>query len=76
MFYTNAEVDRLLDQGRTETDPVRREDIYFRVQQIVHDEAPWISQWFGETVHGLGPNVRGFRLHPTGTDRWQTIYFE
>jgi peptide/nickel transport system substrate-binding protein len=75
MFYTNAEVDQLLDLGRTETDPVRREEIYFRVQQIVHDEAPWISQWFGETVHGLGPNVRGFRLHPTGTDRWQTVFF-
>jgi peptide/nickel transport system substrate-binding protein len=76
MFYTNPEVDRLLNQGRTETDPVIREQIYYQVQQIVHREAPWISQWFGETVHALGSGVRGYRIHPTGTDRWWTISLE
>jgi len=76
MFYSNSAVDRLLEQGRSETNPARREQIYFEAQQMIQRDAPWIVQWFGETVHALRPDVRGWRLHPTGTDKWWTLYFD
>jgi len=76
MFYTNAQVDRLLDAGRQETNPARREQIYFEAQQIIHREAPWISQWNAENVHGLRSDVRGYRLHPNGRERLWLLSFE
>jgi peptide/nickel transport system substrate-binding protein len=76
MFYTNSEVDRLLDAGRQETNPARREQIYFDAQQIIHREAPWISQWNAENVHGLRSDVRGYRLHPGGREKLWVVYFE
>ncbi len=47
-FYSNPEVDRLLEVGSTGTDPARRRDAYFRVQEILFNEAPWIFGYFRE----------------------------
>ncbi|MDQ7851213.1 MAG: ABC transporter substrate-binding protein, partial [Armatimonadota bacterium] len=41
-FYSNPEVDRLLEVGSTGTDAARRRDAYFRVQEILFNDAPWI----------------------------------
>ena len=65
-FYSNTNVDRLLDQGRQETDPTRRAAIYRELQQILHDDAPWISQSAGAEIIGVRSNVHGFRIHPHG----------
>ena len=75
-FYHNPEVDRLLDAGRRETDPARREQIYFEVQQIIRDDAPWIFQQAGEEIFGALARVQGFRIHPAGHHRFWTVYFE
>jgi len=40
--FSNAEVDALLEEARVSTDPDERLDIYFRVQEILREEAPWI----------------------------------
>lgn len=45
-FYSNAEVDRLLETGSTGSEDGRRKDAYFRVQEILHSEAPWIFGYF------------------------------
>lgn len=38
--YRNAEVDRLFDEQRVQTDPVRRKEIYDRIQEIVWADVP------------------------------------
>ena len=75
-FYRNAEVDRLLDAGRRETNLPRREQLYFDAQQIIRDEAPWIFKWTGEDLHAAVNNLRGFVIHPAGHHPLWTIYFE
>ncbi len=36
------DIDRLLDEGRRQTDPAKRREIYWHVQEILHDELPMI----------------------------------
>lgn len=38
-----AEIDRLMDQGTTVMDPLKRAPYYWRIQEILHDELPIIE---------------------------------
>ncbi|MCL2560050.1 MAG: ABC transporter substrate-binding protein [Turicibacter sp.] len=40
--FTNADVDRLLDAARVSVDVDERLELYFEVQEILRDEAPWV----------------------------------
>ncbi|MBL8700644.1 MAG: peptide ABC transporter substrate-binding protein, partial [Alphaproteobacteria bacterium] len=42
--YENAEVDRLLELGVTQTDAEERKKTYWRVQEILHAEMPFAPQ--------------------------------
>lgn len=75
-FYSNSEVDRLLDAGRRETNIAKRQQLYFDAQQIIHDEAAWIFQWTGEDLNGASENLRGFKCHPAGHHKLWTVWFE
>jgi len=75
-FYSNAEVDRLLDLGRLELDPVRREQYYIDAQKIIHEEAPWIYIQEGEAMVATRSNVRGFVIDPTSYHSFFTAWFE
>lgn len=50
-YYSNAEVDRLLEDARRSVDPVRRGNDYGRIQQIVGTELPYINLWYIENVY-------------------------
>ena len=75
-FYSNPEVDRLLDAGRMEMDTARREQFYLDAQKIIHDEAPWIYVQEGEVLIGVRSNVRGFRLDPSSYHSFFPAWFE
>ena len=61
--YSNPEVDRLLEEARTEPDQGHRFRIYNQVEQMVLDDAPWVWTWFsGEGYVLVKP--RSFWLRP------------
>jgi peptide/nickel transport system substrate-binding protein len=64
-YYSNPEVDRLLDQARRSTERNERVDLYRRIQRIVHDDAPWafIANWKQNAV--TTEQVQGFTLQPS-----------
>jgi len=64
--YANPEVDNLLDQAETETDQAKRRAIYARVQQIVHDDAPWVFLWLPQDVYGVSKRLHGFKPSADG----------
>ena len=41
-FYSNPGADKLLDEGRRETNEEKRAAIYRRAEQIIMNDAPWI----------------------------------
>lgn len=58
-FYASAEVDALVARARTETDPVRRDEIFSRAEEIVHRDAPWIPVTTSRVFELSQPWLRG-----------------
>jgi len=64
-YYSNAEVDELLEAARVETDIAARGDLYKQMQEIVYEDAPWIfvANWQQNAV--TTEAVQGFSLQPS-----------
>ena len=62
--YENAQVDRLIEQARTEKDQERRFALYHQIEQQLLQDAPWIPLFHGNAPVLVKPHVRGWQ--PTG----------
>lgn len=75
-FYTNEEVDALLDEGRTEPDEDTRFEAYSQAQEILIEEAP--AAYLFHTNFAIGVNssqVSGVDLDPVGNIRLENVSF-
>lgn len=72
-FYTNAEVDKYLDEGRTTVDPDARLAAYKAAQEIIVEDAPQIFLYFDNQNVGHQNHVNGFKLHPAGHHRMSSV---
>ncbi|HUF87580.1 MAG TPA: ABC transporter substrate-binding protein [Thermohalobaculum sp.] len=64
-YYSNPEVDALLEAARRSTDRDERARLYRQMQEIVVEDAPWafIANWKQNAV--TSARVEGFRLEPS-----------
>ncbi|MHC1551367.1 ABC transporter substrate-binding protein [Phyllobacterium sp. K27] len=64
-YYSNPKVDELLEKARLSTDQAERGKLYAEVQEIVHEEAPWlfVANWKQNAVTSAA--VHGFKLQPS-----------
>lgn len=63
-FYSDDEVDRLLEEARMTTDQDERARLYEQVQQIAYDAVPLIPIEHQIQTAAMASNVKGFELHP------------
>jgi ABC-type transport system substrate-binding protein len=63
-FYSNPQLDALLDRAHGEGDSAARADLYRRADAIVCDEAPWAFTFGYHSFDVRQPYVRGFSPHP------------
>jgi peptide/nickel transport system substrate-binding protein len=70
--YAASQVDQLIEQGRTETDPGRRDEIYAELQEIAYNDVPtiwldpvalvvmrsWVQGWYNN------PTFPGLYMYP------------
>jgi len=63
-FYSNPELDTLLDAARAEPDTAKRAASYRRADRIVHDDAPWIWGYHQAMFEVTQPYVRDYAPHP------------
>ncbi len=75
-FYTNEEVNTLLEEGRMATDPEVREEKYGKAQEIIVSEAPDVMLYYKTQNIGAQKNVKGFKLHPAGHHSVYGVSFE
>lgn len=63
-YYSNPQVDILLQKARLTTDTAARAALYREVQQRVHDDAPWIfvANWKQNAV--TSTRIQHFALQP------------
>ena len=69
--FVNAELTRLLEQGSTESDAAKREQVYRRVQEILVDEAPVIPLFWYTAIDPVTTRLKNFRPNATqSADTW------
>lgn len=74
-FYENPEVDRLLDEGRQETDPEKRLAIYKEVQQIIAEDQPMVFIHHKDYLLGVSNAIEGFDINMAGKYQLRDVKF-
>lgn len=62
--YRSAELDRLVEAGRTETDPVKRKALYHDAQHVVWRDLPIIPLWHEDNVVLTNKRLTGYAIAP------------
>jgi peptide/nickel transport system substrate-binding protein len=57
--YSNPEMDRLIDEGLRTVDPNRRWEIYYRIQEIVAEDVPFLYLHFDEWMNVFSKQIQG-----------------
>lgn len=65
-FYSNPEVDKLLDEARVITDQKKRLEMYQKAEEIIVDDAPWMFLLYYGNWIATGKHVRNAVLPAFG----------
>jgi len=71
-YWENAEVDRLIDDGRRARTPEEQARIYGRVQQIIFDDPPGVIPYVLNDYTAFRKQVQGYAIHPL----WGVMYLD
>ena len=75
-FYSNPEVDRLLDEARQELDREKRLELYRKTEEIIVEDAPWIFEYHSIRAELVQPWVHGYFLHPVLSRNYTKVWLE
>jgi peptide/nickel transport system substrate-binding protein len=64
--YNNPEVDELLEQGRRNFDIEKRKKAYFRIQEILAEELPYIFLYVPDATPIVHARIKGIKPSPIG----------
>jgi peptide/nickel transport system substrate-binding protein len=73
LAYKNDEVDRLCEAGIATVDPVKREQIYTRLQHLWYEEAVGIPLYQQINIRAYRDYVHGYIPNPMLTDAWEDL---
>ncbi|MEM1274376.1 MAG: ABC transporter substrate-binding protein [Pseudomonadota bacterium] len=65
--YIDDTLDTLMAQGREETDPELRREIFAEFERHLAEMSPWVWLYTGFTYAAALDNVQGFEATPTGS---------
>ena len=74
--YSNPKLDKLLDDGRSSTDPAKRKEIYAEVQKVISDEGHYAVAYHTQYVSAMRTTVKGYSLHPLRWCEFRNAYLE
>jgi peptide/nickel transport system substrate-binding protein len=70
--YSNKLMDQLTEQGTKVTDPVKRREIYWKIQQLEHDTVPLIFLYWVKSQVAVSVHLHGYKQTTFGTTPiWQ-----
>ncbi len=76
-FYSNEDVDDILDRARVETEPSVREDLYAEAIELIWDDAPWLYLHNEGQINAQRSNVGGLIHHPLeNVSAWEAFFIE
>jgi len=71
--WVSPEADKLAEQGVLETDPAKRQAIYFQIQQLFNDNVPFLPLWNEPYLVMARSNVVNFTQTPLGIYIWRDL---
>ncbi len=72
-FYSEREVDILLDAAEPLLDPTQRYPLFRAAEVRVMQDAPWVPLFHPVSFAVRHPRVRGYHLHPLRPARVETV---
>lgn len=66
IHYKNPEVDRLLEEGRHTFDRAKRQEAYFRFQEIIAEDQPYTFLFVPDALPAVHKRFRGIKPAPAG----------
>lgn len=64
--FRNSELDKLLEQGRTELNQEKRKEIYAQVQKLINEELPYVFLFSRNNVAAMNNRIQGVVWSKTG----------
>lgn len=64
--YSNSNVDRLLDEGRRAFDIEERKKAYYRIQEILAEEVPYLFLYVPDALPIVHKRFKGIKSSPIG----------
>ena len=61
-FYSNPDVDRLIDAATVSTDDVERLRLYSDAQRLIARDAPYVSLWYKTNIAVAQADLQGLHL--------------
>ncbi|MEO1986822.1 MAG: ABC transporter substrate-binding protein [Martelella sp.] len=65
--YIDDELDTLMNEGRVETDPAKRKEIFAEFSKHITEVSPWVWLYTGYSYTASTEKVKGFEATPTGS---------
>ncbi|MFC0273812.1 ABC transporter substrate-binding protein [Metabacillus herbersteinensis] len=74
--FSNDELHDVLIEAQTEPEQEKRNELYKKAQEIIHDEAPWVPLVHSTPLLAGGKDLENFLAHPTGSDTLTKVEFK
>ncbi len=65
-YYSNPQVDALIQQGRSTVEQKQRQQAYVTLQEILDHDVPYINLWYFDNVVVHTRRVRNLQVSPAG----------
>jgi len=75
-YYSNDELHTILIEAQTETDQAKRNELYKKAQEIIHEDAPWVPLVHSTPLLAASKDVLNYVPHPTGSECLSKIEFK
>lgn len=75
-FYSNPEVDQMIEEAQMESDQEKRMELYKEIQQKINEDAPWVPVFYGTSCTGIRADLKGYVMHPASADHYENLHYE
>ncbi|MFK9094038.1 ABC transporter substrate-binding protein [Bacillus salipaludis] len=75
-YYSNDELHDILIEAQTETDQSKRNELYKKAQEIIHEDAPWVPLVHSTPLLAASKDVLNYVPHPTGSECLSKVEFK
>lgn len=67
--FKNEEADRIIETARQEFDPAKRDKLYHRFSEILHEEQPYTFLFTPESLMAVARRFQNVKVYPMGLER-------